>query len=116
MSFEHIIKPLEAMEEYKLLLSSIQSGARIVEAHGISDTQKALIAAALCKKFNKSCVLLTYNDITARKIYEDIAFFDSGMGQLLPAKELIFHRVDARSNDTRQKRLEVIGELLGGTL
>lgn len=115
MSFEHIIKPLEAMEEYKLLLSSVQSGARIVEAHGISDTQKALIAAALCKKFNKSCVLLTYNDITARKIYEDIAFFDGGMGQLLPAKELIFHRVDARSNDIRQKRLEVIGELLGGT-
>ncbi len=112
MSFEAIIRPLESMQEYKLLMQSLKSGARIIEAHGISDTQKAMLAAAVSKAFDKSCVIVTHNEIVARKMYEDISFFERDAAELLPAGEMIFHRIDARSNEIRQERLRVISEVL----
>ncbi len=112
MSFENIIKPLEGMQEYRLLTQSLKTGARIVEAHGISDTQKAMLAVALSELFNKSCIIITHNEVAARKIYEDVGFFSKDHAELFPAGEMIFHRIDARSNEIRQQRLKVISEVL----
>ncbi len=110
MSFENLIRPLYDMEEYKQLISSLQSGSRIVAVYGISDTQKALIAASLSRHFRKSCILITHNQLLARKMYEDIQFFDQDSAALLPSGEMIFHRIDAKSNDIAQSRLQTICE------
>ncbi|MFZ5354779.1 MAG: transcription-repair coupling factor [Bacillota bacterium] len=100
------------MQEYKLFMQSLKSGAQVIEAHGISDTQKALLAAAVSNQFEKSCIIVTHNEIAARKLYEDVHFFNKEAAELLPAGEMIFHRIDARSNEIRQQRLKVISEIL----
>lgn len=115
MSFENLVRPLYDMEEYKLLISSLQSGSRILAVYGISDTQKALIAASLSKHFGKPCILITHNQLLARKMYEDIRFFDHELAALLPSGEMIFHRIDARSNDIAQSRLQAICEVSCGS-
>ncbi len=112
MSFENIIRPLEELEEYRRLIHDVEKGTKVVEIHGISDTEKALIATAVCKKMKKSCVIVTHNDILARKVYEDITFFDEEMAELLESGDMVFHRIDARSNELRQKRLGVIANVL----
>lgn len=114
MSFLNIIKPLEAMTEYKLLMENLKGGKKSIEAYGISDTQKSLIAAAVSENNHKSCLIITHNEIAARKIYEDIGFLNPSTALLLSSGEIIFHKIDARSSEIRQQRLLTINELLGG--
>ena len=108
MNFNNLIKPLNDMEEYKLLLSAAHAEKGIVEAHGITETQKALISVALCKNLNKKCLVITHNEIAAKKLYEDMNFFEEGIAQLLPSEETVFHKLIAKSGEIRQERLKVL--------
>ncbi|MDF2890475.1 MAG: mfd [Clostridia bacterium] len=114
MSFKNILKPLENMQEYKLLMESIKGSNRNIEAYGISDTQKSLISAAVSENTHKSCLIITHNEIAARKIYEDIGFLNPSTGLLLSSGEIIFRKIDARSSEIKQQRLLAIKELLSG--
>jgi transcription-repair coupling factor (superfamily II helicase) len=114
MSYKNVLKPLENMQEYKLLIESIKGSSKNIEAYGISDTQKSLIASAVCENTHKSCLIITHNEIVARKIYEDIGFLKPSAGLLLSSGEVIFHKIDARSSEIKQQRLLTIDELLSG--
>lgn len=114
MSTDNMLKPLYEMEELNELLSSIQGNLNIVEVYGISDTQKALIAALVCRHFGKQCLFITHNEMLSRKIYEDISFFDSEMAAFMPGRELVFRRIDARSNEIMQNRLNAFNDILSG--
>ena len=103
-----MLLPIESLEEYKQLVESFQAKIGVVQIHGISDVQKSIITAALSKKMNKSCLILTHNDILARKIYEDISFFEPDASILLPSSEMIFHKIDAKSNDDRISRIKAL--------
>jgi transcription-repair coupling factor (superfamily II helicase) len=102
------------MKEFKELLSSLQGNLNIVEVYGISDTQKALAAALVCKHIGKSCLFVTHNDLLSRKIYEDVSFFDADLASLLPVGEMVFRRIDARSNEIMQNRLRTYDDIIRG--
>lgn len=114
MSYKNVLKPLENMQEYKLLIENVKGNSRNIEAYGISDTQKSLIASAVCENTHKSCLIITHNEIVARKIYEDIGFLNPSTGLLLSSGEVIFRKIDARSGEIKQQRLQTIDELLSG--
>lgn len=112
MSFQNIIRPLEGMPEYKLFMDSIKGSGKSIEAYGISDTQKSLISAAVGSSLNKNCLVITHNEIAARKLYEDISFLTPDSALLLHSGEIIFHRIDAKSSEISQQRLTAINQLL----
>lgn len=114
MSYKNVLKPLENMQEYKLLIDNIKGNSKNIEAYGISDTQKSLIASGVCENTRKSCLIITHNEIVARKIYEDIGFLNPSTGLLLSSGEVIFRKIDARSSEIKQQRLQTIDELLSG--
>lgn len=114
LSIDNMLKPLYEMEEFNELLSSLQRNLNTVEVYGISDTQKAVAAAFVCRHFKKACLFITHNDLLSRKIYEDISFFDPDMAVLMPGRELVFHRIDARSNEILQNRLKAYDDIISG--
>lgn len=114
MSIDNILKPLYEMEEFNELVSALQAGLDTVKAYGISDTQKAVVAALICKHIGKPCLFITYNDLLSRKIYEDISFFDADLAALLPGREIVFRRIDARSNEIMQYRLKAYDDIICG--
>lgn len=114
MSIDNMLKPLYEMEELNELLSSLQANLDTIELYGISDTQKAIVAALVCRHFEKPCLFITHNDLLARKIYEDISFFDADIAALMPSRELIFRRIDARSNEIMQNRLKAYDDVIDG--
>ncbi len=111
LSFDNILLPLESLEEYKDLIGSFEVANEVISIHGISDAQKSMITAALSKKTQKSCIVITHNDILARKIHEDISFFDTEVSVLLPSSEVIFHKIDAKSNDDRISRIKALSRI-----
>lgn len=116
MSYRNVLRPLENMQEYKLLIEHVKGSSKNIEAYGISDTQKSLIASGVCENTHKSCLIITHNEIVARKIYEDIGFLHPSTGLLLSSGEVIFRKIDARSSEIKQQRLQTIDELLTGEI
>lgn len=112
MSTDNILKPLYEMEEFIELLSALQANLNTVEVYGISDTQKAAAAALVCKHIGKPCLFITHNDLLSRKIYEDISFFDADLAALFPVGEMVFRRIDARSNEIMQNRLKAYDDII----
>jgi len=108
---DKVLLPIQSLEEYKYLDQSLRENTHTVEVHGISDAQKSMMAAMLSRSFNKSILLITHNDVLARKIYEDICFFDESAAVLLPSAEMIFHKIDARSNEIAVNRLRALNRI-----
>ena len=109
---DKILLPIESLEEYKHLVGALGENIKTVEVHGISDVQKSILTVLLSKHFAKSVLLITHNDILARKIYEDISNFDPSAAVLLPSWEMIFHKIDARSNEIAIKRLKALNSII----
>lgn len=107
-AFESIKK----LEEYKTLTEAIKLNTSIIEVHGITETEKALIVSSLYNDTGKTCLFITHNDILAKKIYEDLSFFIEDKAKLLFSKELLFERIDAKSNEINQNRLRTINEVI----
>ncbi len=114
MSIDNILKPLYEMKEFNELLSSLETNLNTVQVYGIADTQKAVAAALICKHIGKQCLFITHNDLLSRKIAEDISFFDADLGVLFPGGEMVFRRIDARSNEIMQNRLKVYDDIISG--
>lgn len=111
LSFDNIMLPLESLDEFRNLMDSFKDAIGVIEAHGLSDVQKAMITAALSRATNRTCLIITHNDILARKFYEDISFFDPDIAVFLPSSEMIFHKIDAKSNDIRVSRIKALSSL-----
>ncbi|MGE4282586.1 MAG: transcription-repair coupling factor [Clostridia bacterium] len=99
------------LEEYKSLLSSIKEKVKPVNIIGASDSQKAHLIYSLYEHTQRSCLVVTYNDLQAKKIYEDLLFFLGERVKLFPAKEFVFYDIEASSTDILQDRLKAINEL-----
>lgn len=112
MSADNMLKPLYDMKEFNELLSALQANLNTIEVYGISDTQKAVAAALVCKHIGKQCLFITHNDLLSRKIYEDISFFDTDLAAQFPVGEMVFRRIDARSNEIMQNRLKAYDDII----
>lgn len=114
LSFDNMLKPFYEMEELNEMLDSLKPHNNIVEVYGISDTQKAFVAALVCRHFKKPCLFITHNDLLAKKIYEDISFLHTDMATLLPSNDMMFRRIDAKSGEIMQNRLKAYDDILSG--
>ncbi|KMT22056.1 transcription-repair coupling factor [Clostridium cylindrosporum] len=100
---------LEGMNEYNTLKKSIASGEPCM-VHGLSESQRALITCGIFKDTGGQVLLLTHNDMEAKKIYNDLrALIDNCY--YMPSKEMVFN-IDVSSFDIKCERLEVIRRVL----
>lgn len=106
--------PLLHLIEYNSLLDSIKSGESPVKITGPSESQKAHILFSISQHLNKKCVVITYNDIQARKLFEDISFFAGDKAVFLQTKEIILFSVAAKNNDIVFNRLSALKRIADG--
>ncbi|MDK2934748.1 MAG: hypothetical protein PWP27_2558 [Clostridiales bacterium] len=99
------------LEEYNTLLSSIRAGIGPINIIGTSDSQRAHLIYSICNHTQRPCVIVTYNDLQAKKLHEDLSFFIGERAKLFPSKEFIFYEIEARSTDILQQRLKVLDAL-----
>lgn len=79
---------------------------------GPSDSQKAHFAYAICKHLNCKGLFVTFNEIQARRMYEDLSFFLGEQVLLFPTKEIIYYDVEAKSNDEIFRRITILDKIL----
>ena len=104
-----LIQPLRELEAFNDALEKINKKISPIYLTGAIDSEKCHLINALGEHRNK--LIITYNELRAREIYEDMKFFNDDNVFLYPAKDIIFYSADVHSNDIIEQRINVIKQL-----
>jgi len=102
--------PIKQLKEFEDICKSRNKNRGVIQVSGCIDTQKAHMAFALSENV-KNKIIITYNDLKAKELFEDYQFFDKKV-LLYPAKDLIFYSADIHGNLIVQQRMEVLKAIL----
>ena len=104
--------PLSGLNDFHLLQKqlNVSSKKNSFQVTGAADSGEIHFAASLGSTF-KYKIIVTFNDIRAREIYDDMKSFDANT-YYYPAKDFIFFSADACGNLIIKQRLESVSQLI----
>ena len=111
MRVEGVMKPLESYSKFNDILKNMNENKYPINIYGLSDSGRSYIIDGIFNENDKSVVVVTYSDVDAKNLYEDLSFYSTEV-YYFPVKEVVFYNVDAISGDLRWARLKVIKEML----
>ena len=79
---------------------------------GCVESQNCHLADTLGNDY-KYRIIVTYNEIRAKEIYEDYSYFDKNV-YLYPAKDILFYQADVQASLIGKQRLEIIKQIASG--
>ena len=85
-----------------------------INVTGMTDSQKAYLVSALCKKTGQKPVILVPDELRARTMQMDLSAFCEDDVLILRQRELNFADVDASSREAELSRIGVLRRLLTG--
>ena len=105
-------KLFEKSDEFLSLSRATPRGAS-VGATGVPASSKAVLAHSLAQKLNKKLFIITPDDASAVRMYENLSAFQSGV-LLYPKREFTFLEVEGISREYEQLRLGVLANVISG--
>ena len=69
-----LTEPMLEMESYRQILEGIEQGRTPVFATGVIDAAKSHLLLCLREHIHRPLLVLTYSELRAREILEDMAF------------------------------------------
>jgi len=105
-----LIYELEKSEKINEIQEELKKQKGSIVISGLIDVAKIQLIATLFKNSNKSIVFLTYNELQAKKLYQDLKAF--GIKPLLfPKREIVAYDYDVQSMEILHKRMEVLEKI-----
>ena len=105
-----IIGELGKSSKFIDLLKQIENKKSPIEILGLTDVGIAQIISSIHKFGKKPICIITYNEIQAKKIKEDISYFTDKV-VLFPKKEIVTYDYIAESKDLPYERIEVLNTI-----
>lgn len=105
-----LTEPLINCQQYKNLQEQIVNHKFPALVTGCIDSQKSHFMSTVSAEYPYK-VIITYNDIKVKEIYEDYKFFDKSV-YVYPAKDVLFYSADIHGNAIVRQRLEIIKRLV----
>lgn len=102
---------LDKLPEFPALRRALFSGQSPVALSGCVDSQLVHTALALPEKPCR-LLILSYNEVRARQIWEDAQTFSDREPWLYPARDLLFSQADVRGNLLSRQRMSCLRALL----
>ena len=107
-----LIDQLKNMQSYRQLLEEVDAKISPISLHGLSEENIPHISYGLNQHLGRQALIITYDEIRAKKIYEDLKFFAGEKVELFPSKEVVFYDVEAYSHEVSNQRLKVLNRLM----
>lgn len=104
------LEPLKELKEFNEIKENLILGAVPVQVSGCLDSQKCHLTYGLGEGYPFK-IIVTYNDIKAKEIYEDYKLYDKDVF-LYPSKDIIFYSADIHGNAIVKKRLTILKRLI----
>ncbi len=102
--------PLKELKEFNDIREGITRKALPIQITGCIDSQKCHLIHGLGEGF-KYKVIVTYNDLKAKEIYEDYRLYEREV-YLYPAKDIIFYSADIHGNAIVRERLKILSRII----
>ena len=109
-----LIDPLKNLKAYENLILDIEEEKSPIGTYGIINENLGHILYALSEHTGRQILLITYDEVRSRMIYEDLRNLGRSNAFLLPKKELLLYNIEAHSNERTSQRLEVVSKLVEG--
>lgn len=103
-------EPLKELKEFNDIRDNLKLNNTPIHVTGCIDSQKCHLISGLGEEF-KYKLIITYNDIKAKEIYEDYKLYDKNVF-LYPAKDIIFYSADIHGNAITKDRLMIVRRLI----
>lgn len=102
-------EPLRGMKVYNQIMEEIQAGNFPIGITGCAASQKAHLIGNLSEE--ASCrLVVAENEEKARKLYEDLHFFDKNV-LLYPSRDLLFYSADVTGTNLTAQRMRAVKKL-----
>ena len=105
-----LIEELEKLEKFKEYLQSINKKISPITISGLSSVGKIQILEGTKEILDKNILLVTYNEIQAKKIVEDLKYFSDDV-LYFPKREIAPYDYDASSKELPYERIETLNKL-----
>ena len=104
-----LIKTLEENKKFQELTKQISKTGPIAIS-GLVDVEKLHVLAGIFNETKRSMVLVTYNEIQARKLYQDLKKLIK-QTYFFPKKEITSYDYVAQSKEIEYKRIDVLNKM-----
>ena len=105
---------LDNSSEFRLIIEKAKNERYPISISGSADAQKAHLIDSVARCLSKRVLVVTYNEIQARRIRDDLNFFSDIDCVCIPPKETVLYRVEASNHEIENKRAAAIDMFLGG--
>ena len=105
-----LLAPVKELAEYDRIREMLQKGKGPAALTGCVDSQKLHMVYG----FSEGCkvkVIVTYNDLKAKEIFEEYKFYDKNV-MMYPAKDLIFFQADIHGNQLVKDRIRTLRRIV----
>ncbi|MDF2523127.1 MAG: transcription-repair coupling factor Mfd, partial [Clostridiales bacterium] len=109
-----LISPLLELNEFNEILAAIKRYTAPINISGPSDSQKAHISYAISSNSELKGIYIAFNEMHARKMYDDFSYFYRDDVLFFPSKEIMLHDIEAKSNDSIFQRLITLDKVIKG--
>lgn len=106
------LQPLTEYREFDEIRSDLKEGRTPIQVTGCIDVQKCHFMQAVSDDY-KYRVIVTYNDLHGRQLYEQYKLFDENVC-FYPAKDFIFFQADIQGKQLIKERMLVLEKLIKG--
>ena len=105
-----ILGELGKSEKLIKIINSIESKKSPIVISGLNDVGMVQISSAIHEFSKKPICIVTYNEIQAKKIYQDIKYFTENV-VLFPKKDVVTYDYVAESKENLYERIEVLNKI-----
>ena len=105
-----IVADLGKDKRFDDLLKNIENKTGPIEISGLTDVGESLILSGIHEYSKRPIFIVTYNEIQARKIADNLKYFIENV-YLLPKKEIVTYDYVAESKDLPYERIEILNKI-----
>ncbi len=96
---------LEGSAEYEAIIESAQTNKYPIHVTGPSESVKAHFVMSFLSKVQKKGFIITYSEMQAKKLCDDISFFDKNAAVVIPETDILLYRAEAADKVAENNRI-----------
>ena len=105
-----LIEKLIQSKKFDSYLKLIKNGTSPVMLTGLTDVNKVYFSYATLKATNNKICIITYNEIQAKKIFNDMKYFSDKV-VFIPKREIVTYDYIAESKDLPYERIDALNKI-----
>ena len=107
---KYLIQELEDTPKFKEYISDVKNKISPIELSGLVDVGKVQIISATSEVAKRPILIITYNEIKAKKMLEGLKYFMKNV-DYFPRKEIVAYDYEVESKDIPYERIEVLNKI-----